>query len=537
MFAEERPCALETDRRATEAERRAEPADPAEARVRQLAEEAASLQVRVLERAAVVRDLGARHARGAKAVEPLGHRAKRGHLLDERDERADVRATARRVGEPRVALEVLEPEGRAEGRPVRGRGRPDDEVAVGRSDRLVRRDELVRRAGRARDLPGREVLSRLPDGERDRGLEHRDVDELSGAVALARGQRGEDPDRAVEPGREVGDRDADLHRLALLLARDAHEAAQSLHDDVERRPVGVRAVLSPAGDRAVDEPRVRTHEVLRVEAEVAHRAGPKVLDDDVGTRAELAEQRLAVLALQVEREAALPAVQPREIAALAVDDRLEETREVAASRVLDLHDIGAEVRELHPAERAGHVVPALYHPDVPHRRSIPFRRPRRRLRPRLLQQRPHRSTRSPARRHTPAEAPSDPTNQTSSPRRNTPRMVHVVRRSNVEASGVAFVIRSTVPPSPPSHVTLRARATDLRSADVPTSSFFHRPCQMRTVPASPTATTLSAEVPETARSVVVTPLGTASQPRGSSRYVTPPAPTTHADVGENAATP
>jgi hypothetical protein len=71
----------------------------------------------------------------------------------------------------------------------------------------------------------------------------------------------------------------------------------------------------------------------------------------------------------------------------------------------------------------------------------------------------------------------------------------------------------------------------------PLSTVFHAPSKRRIVPPSPAATTSLADAPAIARSVVVTPLGTASQPRGSSRYVTPPAPTTHADVGENAATP
>ena len=47
------------------------------------------------------------------------------------------------------------------------------------------------------------------------------------------------------------------------------------------------------------------------------------------------------------------------ISDLAADEGLEESREIAASRVLDLHDVGAEVRELHAAERPGHVVADL----------------------------------------------------------------------------------------------------------------------------------------------------------------------------------
>src|SRR5207247_5103660 len=59
---------------------------------------------------------------------------------------------------------------------------------------------------------------------------------------------------------EVGDRDADLHRCAAFLPRDAHETAHRLNDDVERRPVRIWPVETPAGHRRVDEARVRSEE-------------------------------------------------------------------------------------------------------------------------------------------------------------------------------------------------------------------------------------------------------------------------------------
>ena len=275
------------------------------------------------------------------------------------------------VSEPRVALETFEPERAAERGPVRRRGRADDEVSVRGAHRLVRPDELVRRARGARDLAGREVGAGLPHRERHGRLEHRHIDHLAASVALAHRERAHDPDRRVEAGGEVGDRDAHLDRRATWLAGDAHEPAHRLDDDVERGAIGVRAVQSPAGHRRVDEAWVPVEQLARIEAEVAHRAGPQVLDDDVRARGQPPEHVLPCLGLEIERDAALRPIEPHEVAALAVHHRLEPAREIATARILDLHDVGTEIRELHAAERAGHVVADLEHAEAIQRRGHP----------------------------------------------------------------------------------------------------------------------------------------------------------------------
>ena len=222
----------------------------------------------------------------------------------------------------------------------------------------------MRRAGRPRNLAAAEVNARFPDCERHRRLEHRDVDELTSTVALAGAKSREGRDRRIERGGQVRDRDTDLHRDATLFAGDAHEPALALNDDVERGPIGVRAVESPAGDGDVDKARVRLEERGRREAEVIHGPRAQILDDHVRSAGEPFEDLAAFLAFEVDREAAFVAVESREVTALSGGEGLQEPGEVAGFRMLDLHDVGAEVGELHPAERARHVVADLDHTDA-----------------------------------------------------------------------------------------------------------------------------------------------------------------------------
>ena len=85
------------------------------------------------------------------------------------------------------------------------------------------------------------------------------------------------------------------------------------------------------------------------EAELLHRAAPEVLDQHVGV-AHQAQQDLAALRLlEVERDAALVAVQHQERRRDAVDARLAiAARVVAAGQLLDLDDVGAESASITP---------------------------------------------------------------------------------------------------------------------------------------------------------------------------------------------
>src|SRR5439155_31816 len=106
VLAEERPATPMPDRGAFEAQRRAEPADGAEARVRQIHEELAGDEMRVAEHVAVIGDLAARHPRRSQGGEPVRSRFCSGDRLDRGDERIAVVPAQRRVRVARIAIDT-----------------------------------------------------------------------------------------------------------------------------------------------------------------------------------------------------------------------------------------------------------------------------------------------------------------------------------------------------------------------------------------------------------------------------------------------
>ena len=79
---------------------------------------------------------------------------------------------------------------------------------------------------------------------------------------------------------------------------------------------------------------------------------------------EPAEDRAALFTFEVDREAALVAIESREVPAFAGGERLEKAREVAGRRMLDLDDVGAESRKDLRAVRAGQRARQIEHPDA-----------------------------------------------------------------------------------------------------------------------------------------------------------------------------
>ena len=136
-----------------------------------------------------------------------------------------------------------------------------------------------------------------------------------------------------------------------------------MHDDVERGPVRVRTIEAKSCQSDVDQTGVRGQQRPGRESELIHRAGPQVLDDDVGVAGESPKDLAALRVLQIYREAALVPIEPSEVPTFAVRERLEESGEVAASRALDFHDVRAKIGELHAAEGTRHVIADLDDPD------------------------------------------------------------------------------------------------------------------------------------------------------------------------------
>ena len=148
-----------------------------------------------------------------------------------------------------------------------------------------------------RVLARNQRVRRLVGEHRQLGVEQRHVDVRALASLLAPVKRGEDRDRGVHAGEQIGDRDPGAHRpaarLAVGQAGDAHQPAHALDDVIIAGAVGIGPVLAEAGDRREDQPRIGRAQRLGVEPELVQPPDLEILDHDVGFVGQLAHQRRA----------------------------------------------------------------------------------------------------------------------------------------------------------------------------------------------------------------------------------------------------
>jgi hypothetical protein len=179
-----------------------------------------------------------------------------------------------------------------------------------------------------------------------------DASTSADAASASRGERGQDGDRCVLAGQDVGEGDADLHRCPGRLAGDGHPPALGLDDEVVAE---ARAVGAEAGDRAPDQLGMALEKLGGCESASLERAGAEVVDDDVGVGDEVSEERLVLGIADVGDQTLLVSVDAQEVGALTalVERRSPAARLVTSAGPLDLEDVGAEVAEHHGTERTG----------------------------------------------------------------------------------------------------------------------------------------------------------------------------------------
>ncbi len=155
----------------------------------------------------------------------------------------------------------------------------------------------------------------------------------------------------------VRNRITDAQRRAFGIARHAHRARHALDDLIVSRSMGQRTVIAESGNGAVDEARIDFEQRLRAQAQAIHDARAEVFDQHVRVGRELAQDLLAGLMLEVERQRLFARVHGHErrthIARRGLRVGAETPGEIAAGGILDLEDIGAEQRKLIGAERSG----------------------------------------------------------------------------------------------------------------------------------------------------------------------------------------
>ena len=179
-------------------------------------------------------------------------------------------------------------------------------------------------------------------------LQQRGLDVLAFVRFLAFEQGDENAERREQSGGKIGDRNADAHRPLPRQAGNRHQPAHALRDLIEAGPVGVGPVLAEAGNAGIDQARIDLGEGLIVDAEPLLHVGAEILHHDVGLLDHALERGQSRRRLQIERHAALVAVQVLKVRTLARPaHRLFRSR-----RRFDLDDIGAPIGELAHAGRS-----------------------------------------------------------------------------------------------------------------------------------------------------------------------------------------
>src|SRR2546427_5343377 len=108
----------------------------------------------------------------------------------------------------------------------------DDEPAVSRAKRLIR-DEVGMATAELRVLgSGTQRVGRDVREEREHGVEHRHLDALADAGALALVERAEDPVSGVDSRGDVRHRRGGLDRRAVALTRMPHDTTGGLQDEI-----------------------------------------------------------------------------------------------------------------------------------------------------------------------------------------------------------------------------------------------------------------------------------------------------------------
>ena len=155
-----------------------------------------------------------------------------------------------------------------------------------------------------------ELLEHLRIGQHvQAGFLGRHIDVLPLAVLTPAARRGKHRDGTVDPRHVEHHRETDLERLAIQFAERMGPSAERRNGEMVRGVVAIGACLAESGDRGDDDPRVDRCEALVSQPESLHRPRAGRLDHHVGTRDEALEVTAVAGDAEVERDAALVAIE------------------------------------------------------------------------------------------------------------------------------------------------------------------------------------------------------------------------------------
>src|ERR687893_371065 len=120
---------------------------------------------------------------------------------------------------------------------------------------------------------------------------------------------------------------------------------------MSRHP-GAGTLLTVAGDRAVDEPRVDLVQFIVAEPETLHDPGPELFHQDVSTLDERPQNLPHLGRLEVELEAFLAAIQEGEVDAICAKFGSVRAHLVAPLGSFDLDDMGTGLGKYQGRQRS-----------------------------------------------------------------------------------------------------------------------------------------------------------------------------------------
>src|SRR5262249_57896605 len=106
--------------------------------------------------------------------------------------------------------------------------------------------------------------------------------------------------------------------LAVGRCGQVHDPADALSHEVVARARGVRAVLTKAGDRAIDQARVVLAQARVIEAELGETPNLEILDQHIRARRQLLDDAPTFLALEIELDRTLAAAGGVEIGSVQI---------------------------------------------------------------------------------------------------------------------------------------------------------------------------------------------------------------------------
>ena len=176
------------------------------------------------------------------------------------------------------------------------------------------------------------------------------MDPLPFARHLAIQQRYQRRLRQEHARRQITNRNADPDGTLPGHAGDTHQAAETLGDLVDAGPFAVGAILAEPSDAGIDDARIDLGAGLVVDTESMLHGRAVILDDDIRLFDQLEEYFLTFFGFEIDRQAALIAVQILKIETMPGTDDATLIFVDAVGR-FDFDNIGTPVAELSHASR------------------------------------------------------------------------------------------------------------------------------------------------------------------------------------------